>query len=569
MGPTVAVLGGGVAGLSAAHELAERGFSVRMFEKRPVVGGKARSIDVPGPTTAGRALPGEHGFRFFAGFYRHVIDTMSRIPYSGQSNGVVGNLTETTRADFARSGLSSIVVPVRFPRSMTDLTATRGFLDFTGVGISPSDALHFINRLLTLLSSCKERRFAEWEQVSWWEFSGAATRSKAYQTFLADGMTRCFVAAKAQQMSARSCGYILLQLMSEFSPTRQMDRVLQGPTNDVWIDPWGQYLDQLGVERNLGAEVKSIECMGGRISGVTVAQGNVTESVEADYYVAALPVEVMASLTTVAMKEADPGLASLDQLVTRWMNGIQLYFENDIPIVHGHSMYMDSPFGLTSISQQQFWLKANLCDMGDGKARGVLSVDISDWETPGLLYGKPAMQLSADQVKDEVLAQLGAHLTQGGVNPLDEAKLCGWFLDPDIVYPNPTSVANLEPLFINTVGSWKVRPEAVTNIENLFLASDYVRTHTDLATMEAANEAARRAVNGILEASGSGAGLCGVWPLQEPLAFAPLRQIDQLRFRLGRKNQFDVLDRASCGYFSLLPTTRRGSTERSQVPSTQ
>ena len=37
------------------------------------------------------------------------------------------------------------------------------------------------------------------------------------------------------------------------------------------------------------------------------------------------------------------------------------------------------------------------------------------------------------------------------------------------------------------------------------LAADYVRTHTDLATMEAANEAARRAVNGILCAAGSSA----------------------------------------------------------------
>jgi uncharacterized protein with NAD-binding domain and iron-sulfur cluster len=38
-------------------------------------------------------------------------------------------------------------------------------------------------------------------------------------------------------------------------------------------------------------------------------------------------------------------------------------------------------------------------------------------------------------------------------------------------------------------------------IPNLFLASDYVRTHTDLATMEGANEAARRAVNGLLDAA--------------------------------------------------------------------
>ena len=50
--------------------------------------------------------------------------------------------------------------------------------------------------------------------------------------------------------------------------------------------------------------------------------------------------------------------------------------------------------------------------------------------------------------------------------------------------------------------SWALRPEATTATPNLFFASDYVRTHTDLATMERANEAARRAVNGMLDATG-------------------------------------------------------------------
>ena len=82
---------------------------------------------------------------------------------------------------------------------------------------------------------------------------------------------------------------------------------------------------------------------------------------------------------------------------------------------------------------------------------------------------------------------------------------------------------NLEPLLINTAGSWEDRPEAVTAIENLFLASDYVRTHTDLATMEGANEAARRAVNGILDTTGSTQPRCPVWKLSEPAMFAPAR----------------------------------------------
>jgi hypothetical protein len=65
------------------------------------------------------------------------------------------------------------------------------------------------------------------------------------------------------------------------------------------------------------------------------------------------------------------------------------------------------------------------------------------------------------------------------------------------------------------------------------LASDYVRTFTDLATMEGANEAARRAVNGILDATGSGSPRCTLWPVTEPPIFTPWQQLDRVRFRRG------------------------------------
>ena len=41
---TVYILGGGVAGLTAAHELAERGFDIVLFERHDICGGKARSM---------------------------------------------------------------------------------------------------------------------------------------------------------------------------------------------------------------------------------------------------------------------------------------------------------------------------------------------------------------------------------------------------------------------------------------------------------------------------------------------------------------------------------------------
>jgi hypothetical protein len=109
------------------------------------------------------------------------------------------------------------------------------------------------------------------------------------------------------------------------------------------------------------------------------------------------------------------------------------------------------------------------------------------------------------------------------------------FLDPSIVFPNPTGATNLEPLLINTANSWVGRPEALTRIPNFLLAADFVRTHTDLATMEGAKEAARRAVNAIVDATASRAPRCPVWNLREPLALAPFRELDKLRWKFGRQ----------------------------------
>lgn len=532
----VMVLGGGVAGMSAAHELAERDFEVVVYETRPIPGGKARSMAVPGSGENGRRdLPAEHGFRFFPGFYRHLPDTMRRIPFNGERDGVLSNLVATSRVQLAQAGRTEIVTPSHFPASPDEVElAFRSLLSqATELGVPAQDQAYFINQLLLLLTSCDERRLGEYEHQSWWEFSGAETRSAAYGKFLADGLTRTLVAAKAREMSARTGGQILLQLLFDLSrPGGQVDRVLNGPTNDVWIDPWLEHLRSLGVDYRAEHQIQAIHCHDRMVSSVSVVAHDRLFDDTADFYVAALPVEVMRQLANDDLKEAEPRLAGLHRLRTRWMNGIMFYLDRDVPLVHGHTVYIDSPWALTSISQAQFWPGVDLERMGDGRIEGILSVDISDWEAQGVVHGKQAMFCSQEQVHDEVWAQLLASLDDAGVDVLEQSNVLGWFLDPSIVYPNPTEATNLEPLLINTAGSWQDRPEASTAIENLFLASDYVRTHTDLATMEGANEAARRAVNGILEAVGSSQPRCQVWRLSEPALFGPARAFDRVLYAL-------------------------------------
>lgn len=557
MGRKVIIIGGGVAGMTAAHELAARdGFDVVVYELRDIPGGKARSIRTDGDRAlAGQlrrdgGLPGEHGFRFFPGFYKHIPDTMRRIPLGG-GHTVFENLTQSTRIEIARGdGAPELISPAQFPRSPREgeLAFRAGWAYATQLGIPLGDQMHFAELLCRLLSACKRRRFDEYENESWWDFSGAQQRSVGYQKYLADGLTRTLVAARAREMSARTGGYILLQLLQDLAqPGMQVDRVLNAPTNDAWIDPWLAHLRDLGVDYRLGHRVEAIRSDGNRVTGVAGHEVSWPEQAAeepfedaADVYIAAVPVEVMQSEIDIPLKQSVPEFGRLDKLVYRWMNGIVFYLHEDVPLVHGHTIFIDSPWSLTAISQRQFWPSVDFASLGDGAVGGILSVDISEWETDGVYAasGKPANICSRKVIADEVWAQLKAAVN-GSTEVLSDQNLVGWFLDPDIVAPNPPQAdTNLEPLLVNVKGSWQFRPEAgMPEVPNLFLASDYVRTYTDLATMEGANEAARRAVNAILDATESNEERCRLWKLHEPGGpFALARLADRFAYsRLPRR----------------------------------
>lgn len=74
---TAAVVGAGLAGFSAAHTLARRGFEVTLFEKNAHLGGKLGSWNVEGPD--GRSVPVSHGFHAFFRNYYNLRSFLSEV----------------------------------------------------------------------------------------------------------------------------------------------------------------------------------------------------------------------------------------------------------------------------------------------------------------------------------------------------------------------------------------------------------------------------------------------------------------------------------------------------------
>jgi 15-cis-phytoene desaturase len=528
----VAILGGGIGGMTAAHELVERGFEVDVYEAEPEAGGKARSQFLAGTAAGGRkALPGEHGFRFFPSFYRHVIDTMARIPVPG--GNVALRIRPSEQMGMAEQG-ACFVFDRHAPRDVGDffrITETvREF--FSKTKVREADVARFSHAMLRFMVSCDERRVGEYEKMTFWEFVGGDQADAAFQKYIYT--TRFMVAMDPKNGSARTVASKGVQILSDFfrNGTRT-DGVLDGPTTERWLDPWYELLKKKGVRFHFDATVSDLELAGRRLSGVKVNG----QSITADHYVLALPLDRAQALITPALAAADGGLAGMLRLENAMssMVGAQFFFSEPVPICKGHVAYPDAPWALSSVSQGQFWKHGTPpTAYGDGRVQDILSVDISDWDTVAPRIAKAAKDCTAEEVLDEVWAQLEDSLR----GTIDASKLVARHLDRNVRFMPGGPCKNTTPLLVHPPGSYFDRPGAdVRDVENLFLASDYVKTNTDLASMEGANEAARRAVNAILDAEGSSATPCGIWSMADDLGplVAVAKRLDRDLYLLDSK----------------------------------
>ncbi len=70
--PHVAIIGGGYAGMAAAVTLAEKGVRVRVYEAGPVLGGRARRVDIQGTLL-------DNGLHILVGAYRETLRLIAQV----------------------------------------------------------------------------------------------------------------------------------------------------------------------------------------------------------------------------------------------------------------------------------------------------------------------------------------------------------------------------------------------------------------------------------------------------------------------------------------------------------
>lgn len=548
--PSVLVIGAGPAGLTAAHELACRGYDVTVVDAGPRerAGGKCASQFVQHPTYG--TLAGEHGFRFFPGFYRHAPDIMARIPrdhstanpadaLSAYEDSVADELVPSETIGIARPNRPLEAIGLD-PVGLNNAPAFARFLWRTLMDLPLLDALRVGRHYLRFISSCDERRLASWDNVSFWEFVEAAKCSKQAQQFLRS-RPLLLVAMDAMQGSARTLLNTLFLVNTEWTHEQASQRVLAGPTSDVWIRPWVAWLERLGVAFRFGEPVEALgfDAHAKVITGATVGG----ETITADHYVLAVPIERALPLFSDAMAEAAPSIAAVlptDLNATLGtMSGVQLFLNRPIDLHHGHVGFVDSPWCLTAVAQHQYWRPERLaCYVGAGenKISGILSLCVTAWDREaGAVTGATVPNATREQILDEIVHQLGVCELGEGEQLIHADDVLAMHIDDHVRLGPEGEIGGR--LLIHPPGFYGRRPlPVVDGISNLFLAGDWVRSQVDLATMEGAIETARGAVNGILVHDASVAPRCPTFDLfaiYEPQWIRRRKSIDRVLFGMG------------------------------------
>jgi uncharacterized protein with NAD-binding domain and iron-sulfur cluster len=535
--------------MTVAHELAERGFRVALYERHAVLGGKVRSVRQAGTGVGGRPdVPLNSGGHFFSSLYPNVGDTLARIP-SGRGT-VLDHLTTGPDGMGVLLGWGGGAMPIplpsfeRFPRPFTPQTMVQlvtGGLKASRM-LTPQDEAVLGSKLTALLTSGPKRQWGELEHL--WStdfFRPDRLSAEGRKVAELDGqIDRYFNARVFQRVLDAVVNDALGRTDSGISEVLCM---LDGPETEVWFDPWARYLRSLGVRFRMRQTLAGLKCRGGRIVAASVRDHRGRRRrVEADHYVIAAPCERVSPLLNRGLLAADSALESIARLENYGGIALQLLLKRKVPELRTLFLSLDAPWQVISEVLTSQWT-TDLSRCGDGTAVELIAVQVADdsaFRRPGMLYGKPANECTKTELINEIIAQWRRYLP-GGAEIFADANVHSWHVPGRRVAGSARGLATDEPLFAASPGSWQHQPEQATAIPNLFLAGSYTRTSTIACNQDGANESGKRAAKAVLEAAGVSAAPIKLGTVPPPPELLALRAQDDINYAAGLPNAFDVV----------------------------
>jgi hypothetical protein len=467
--PKVTVAGGGIAGLTAALRLAERGYRVKLYEQKPVLGGNLGSRPAAGGVQLD-VYPHMYG-NWYHNFWRLLSD----------ASGVKREELFTPV-----SGVKQLRVG-EFPRftGLTDMYSSRYMLPnlFSGVGPA-SDMFVFGYSHVDLLAerSCPTMLPNDLTV-------GGFMSARPYMTERAAEAANTFITTvwsiPSYLVSADDYRTYHAYCVADPIPGFWLAR---GSASDQVIGHLTNALKAHGVKIFPSVEVTGISCRDGRAEKISF-EDRPKEKV--DELVLAVPPPALLRLVRKGKPgrriiDSVPELAELSRLHTQTIPMLHVYFTKKLRGIPSEPVGLyQSRLGLAFTDISQVWKETSA--FGD---RTILALSASD------PYGLPGTGDTDDAMA--MLRELSEYL--------EFEPGAAWGQSEVIDWKRTRYDANVDAqLFVNEAGSDVWRPKtSYDGLSNVCLAGDFCQNRIGMTTIESAVTTGLEAANAVIARRGVG-----------------------------------------------------------------
>jgi zeta-carotene desaturase len=453
---SVIVIGGGLAGLSAAVALAETGYRITVLEKRPFLGGRATSYVLPS---------GDHidnCQHVTLGCCTNLDDFYRRADAAGKIRFYDRLIFSS--ADGQRGEMHSSWLPA--PLHVAPSFATFPLLDWTDKRAIASLLMSIMRsggRPADLASAPDGVRpsMLEWLR-----------RHKQTEQAVRRFWGVVLISALDEVLERTDAQYGVDVFWKAFLANRTGYRIgiPTVPLADLY-DGCRKAVMSRGGEVRLRATIRRLEIGDGGITGVAFESG---EMLRADYYVAAVPQDALLELLPAEITAQQPVFENLKQLKTSPITGVHFWFDRVV---------MDEPF-LTLVDTTTQWIFNKNLLYGGESGRG--------HESGARQYLQLVISASYDLVERsrQEIIDLCLKEVHRAIPAAREARLL-----------KSTVIKETAATFSPEPGCDRWRPAAASPVRGLFLAGDWTATGWP-ATMEGAVRSGYLAAEALTKADG-------------------------------------------------------------------
>jgi squalene-associated FAD-dependent desaturase len=441
--PSVAVIGGGLAGISAGCALADAGYIVYLFERRPYLGGRASSYELPG---TGEVV--DNCQHVLLGCCTNLIDLYRRL-------GVENQIRWYDEITFLLpGGKSSVLRPSALPAPMHTAPS---FLASSVLDLK--DKLAISRALLALIPALPADKGEDFH--SWLVRHGQT--KQAIDRFWAPVL----ISALNDELDQVSVRYAALVFRDSFLKSPEAGRMgLPAVPLSQLYGVAASYIEARGGRVHLRASVDSLQVDAG---SVRISVGG--ESIHAEFAVLATPFNSVEKLLP-NTPEMRPLRKQAGHFSSVPITGIHLWFDREVTPLE-HAVLLESTI-------QWMFQKSKILNTRreTGETGSYLELVVSS--------SKTLLDKSRNEIIDLAMRELAEFFPN-----VRDAKLT-----------KATVVKEVHATFSPAPGNDAYRPSHMTSWPRLLLAGDWTATGWP-ATMEGAVRSGYGAAEALTSATGS------------------------------------------------------------------